>query len=88
MPPAINDEGVSLGQAPGLIQNLGPNAIFLGDAGVTHETGLKLGAGQSTVVGTKNTELYAITEDGNTADVRTLPRATAGIFGTEIEETP
>jgi hypothetical protein len=73
----VTDTAVSLGTGAKLIQNLGPDALYLGDAEVSDETGVLLEANTSLVVGQLNQSLYAIS--ANTSDVRVLARG-QGIF--------
>jgi hypothetical protein len=68
---------VSLGTGAQLIQNLGPDALYLGDASVDEDTGVLLNANESIVVGNLNHPLFAVSAD--TSDVRTLSRG-QGIF--------
>ena len=63
--------------ATGLIQNLGPDEIFLGESGVTSGNGFRVSSGEAVAVGNTNAALYAVS--AGTSDVRFLGRAT-GIF--------
>ena len=68
---------VALGTSAMLIQNLGPDALYLGEADVTDETGVLVSPGESLVVGNLNHPLYAVSSAAS--DVRILVRG-QGIF--------
>lgn len=57
-----------------LIQNLGNQAVFLGDSGVTSATGIRIPAGANVELALGPVGIYAITSTG-TADVRVLELA-------------
>lgn len=63
-----------------LIQNLGPDTLYINEGSVTAQTGVRVSVGEALVVGTSNDTLYAVS-DGS-SDVRVLGRAT-GIFSAE-----
>jgi hypothetical protein len=64
----------------GLIQNLGPDEIYVGESSaVTSSTGVRVSADEVIAVGFVNLGLYAVS--AGTSDVRTLTRGT-GIFPT------
>jgi hypothetical protein len=67
--------------ASGLIQNLGPDPVYIGEGSVTLDSGVRLGVGESMTVGHSNGTLYIMSE--SSSDVRVLGRAT-GIFVGEI----
>jgi hypothetical protein len=74
--PTIEETAVSIASA-GLIQNLGPDAVYIGGTAVTTETGFRVSSGEALAVGTATSMLYAVSD--GTSDVRILNRAT-GIF--------
>jgi len=77
--PTVGDTRVSLGGQAQLIQNLGPDKLYLGGPDVTEDDGLEVLSGQTVSIGPLNDELYAVSDD--TCDVRTLVRG-AGLFTT------
>lgn len=76
----IDDTAVAIPYA-GLIQNLGPGAIYVGDSAVAPATGFRVAAGEALAVGTATSTIYAVSD--GTSDVRAMSRAT-GIFSIEI----
>lgn len=73
----VEDTAVPIASA-GLIQNLGPDPVYIGgSSAVTSANGLRVASGEALAVGTSTSTLYAIS--GGTSDVRTLSRGT-GIF--------
>lgn len=68
---------VSLGTGSKLIQNLGPDALYLGGETVDDETGVVLNANESIVVGDMTHPLFVVSAAAS--DVRTLSRG-LGIF--------
>jgi hypothetical protein len=66
-------------QSGGLIQNLGPDPIYVGESAVTSTTGVRIAAGDSLVVGSMNAPLLVVSEDSS--DVRFLGRAMGIFFG-------
>ena len=74
--PSVTGTAVAIASG-GLVQNLGPDDVYLGNSDVTTSNGTMLAAGESIAVGETNTPLYAVSS--GTSDVRTLARAT-GIF--------
>lgn len=77
--PSVGTTAVRIGNAPCLIQNLGPTAnLFVGGSDVTTANGVKVANGKSIAVGHTNDAIYVVA-DAASADVRVLPRG-AGFF--------
>ena len=76
--PSVSSTPVDLGSGSVLIQNLGPGDLFLGDPGVTTETGFRISAGSSVTVGYSNSRFYVVSD--STSDARVLS-AGSGFFG-------
>lgn len=72
----VNDTAVSIASA-GLIQNLGPDAAYVGGASVAPETGFRVSAGEAVSVGLATNTLYVVSD--GTSDIRILSRG-IGIF--------
>lgn len=68
-----------------LIQNLGPDPIFVGEEGVTDADGIQLLAGQGMSVSYTNYNLYMVSS--GTADVRTLGQG-GGLFSFDLPTAP
>lgn len=77
--PTITTTAVPIA-ASGLIQNIGPDPVYIGEGSVTTTTGVRLSEGQALAVGSSNGKLYAVSS--GSSDVRVLPRAT-GLFSAE-----
>lgn len=75
--PSISTTATSLGSNPGLVQNLGPNNLYLGGSSVTASNGLEVTPGESVSVGFTNSPIYGIS--AGTSDVRVMGGA-RGIF--------
>jgi len=73
----VSDTPVSLGYGAQLVQNLGPDELYLGESDVDSSTGVLLNANESTVVATRTHDLYVVS--AGSSDVRTLSRG-QGIF--------
>lgn len=75
--PSIDTNAVEISSG-GLIQNLGPDTLYIGTADDVDDTnGFPLYANGIVAVSQANGKLYAVSE--GTSDVRTLPRA-SGVF--------
>ena len=83
--PTVEDMPVLLKPAARLIQNLGPDPIFVGEEGVTEDDGIQLLAGQGMSVSYTNYNLFMVSS--GTADVRTLGQGD-GIFSFDLPEAP
>jgi hypothetical protein len=79
--PTIETTSVSVGMFAQLIQNLGPDPIYVGESGVTTDTGLQVSAGRSVAVGSKDAEVFVVSD--GTSDVRLLGRG-LGVFPADI----
>ena len=75
--PYVSSTPVNLGSGSVLIQNLGPDDLFLGSLGVTVETGVRISAGSSITVGYDSEQFYAVS--AGTSDARVLASG-SGIF--------
>lgn len=60
-----------------LIQNLGPDTLYVGEGSVSASTGIRVDVGKAIAIGTVNGTLYAVS--AGSSDVRVLGRAT-GVF--------
>lgn len=79
----VTDEAVALGNSAQLIQNLGPDDLYLLPHGaVSEENGTKVVAGQAVAVGFSNGGMWAVSS--GESDVRLLVGCT-GIFSLPTE---
>ena len=74
---SVTTAQVTIGNGQALIQNLGPDALYIGDDGVDSTSGIKLVAGKALSVAFSDTALYAVSS--GTSDMRLLPDGT-GVF--------
>jgi hypothetical protein len=78
--PSVGSSSAQLGQGPCLVQNLGPDDLYVGVSDtVTTGDGIRISAGDSASVGFTSSPLYGISS--GTSDVRLLAAGT-GIYGT------
>lgn len=70
--PSVSDDAVIISNGPGLIQNLGPDEVYIGEDGVTSSTGIKVLSGQAITMAVPNEPTYAVS--AGTSDVRFLSR--------------
>jgi len=75
----ITDTPVEVGSSSYLIQNLGPDKLYVGGSSVTVETGIELQVGQALTVGETRSSVFVVSD--GTSDVRILDRG-MGIFTT------
>ena len=81
--PSVGSTPVSLGQSGQLIQNLGPDDLYVQPfSGVTVQSGFRIPSGKSVAVGYANGGLYAVS--AGTSEVRTLGGGT-GMFSSASE---
>lgn len=73
----VGETPIRIGSASYLIQNLGPDNLYVGDEDVTDENGLQLAAGESVARGVTNAATYVVSS--GTSDARILGRGT-GFF--------
>lgn len=83
--PSISDTPVALGSSSYLIQNLGPDNLYVGESTVTVDDGVKVAAGEALAVGSTNSPVFAVSD--GTSDVRTLGRG-MGIFSPAAAPVP
>lgn len=68
--PSITDTAISLGSAGALIQNLGPDALYLGSHAVTTDDGIKVSVGEALTIGYTDSAVFGVSD--GTSDVRVL----------------
>lgn len=73
----ILEEAVALPSYPCVVQNLGPDTLYLGEATVTAGAGVKVEIDKAVTIGGTNSVIYAIS-DGE-CDVRILSQG-LGMF--------
>lgn len=61
-----------------LIQNLGPDVLYIGNSSVSASTGVRIDSGKSIAFNYSNSSIYAVS--AGTSDVRTVNAGT-GVFG-------
>lgn len=76
----VTDTPVLIGDDSYLIQNLGPDDLYVGDSSVTTSTGVQVNSGESLTVGATNGSVYVISD--GTSDVRTLTRG-LGVYDSQ-----
>lgn len=71
--PAVGTTAVVIGKDAYLIQNLGPDTLYVGETdAVDEENGIQLLVGEALSVGATNVSIYAVSEAAS--DVRILSR--------------
>lgn len=80
MPSVGSTDAVLIADVPGLIQNLGPDSVWIGGSDVDDTSGVKVLPGQSITTAVPIVALYGISS--GTSDVRFLGRCT-GIFSAD-----
>jgi hypothetical protein len=73
----VTTEATGIGEGGFLIQNLGPDPVYIGFSGVTTSDGIEVASGVSLVMGETGETVYAVSI--GTSDVRTLDRG-EGLF--------
>lgn len=73
----VLDEPISIGNNGVLIQNLGPDTVYVGELAVAPESWLPISANGSIAIGTSNTPTYVVSD--GTSDVRLLGQG-SGMF--------
>lgn len=76
---AVADEPVGIGTGPQLVQNLGPDVIYVGGPNVDDTTGFTVQPGETFAMLYNGTPSYAVSA-GN-SDVRRLPGG-SGMYST------
>lgn len=81
---SVGTTPVQIGDDSYLIQNLGPDPLYVGNSDVTTDTGVQINTGESLTVGVTETDVYVVS--AGTSDVRTLIRG-LGVFDNESSDS-